>query len=221
MIAGEACRSATRSDAISMGQPGKKGQGMCDGRCHCCCCKRHDDAGDGIGGLLVLLLAGVGLTAHGAYWLALMVADWLSAAGTVLAEYQTEILCVALGAVLVDLCLVTRKYAGHVAKIPLRRLPAGSHARRSDRLPTALGAACRRLRSQRACARANCSRPRARHRRGDWRRALAVRRRTGHFSMAVLVFGRGRPLIRWAGGCYGSVGARRPATSSRKCTESP
>jgi hypothetical protein len=107
-----------------MGQPGKKGQGMCDGRCHCCCGKRHDDAGDGIGGLLVLLLAGVGLTAYGAYWLGLMVADWLSAAGTVLAEYQTEILGVALGAVLVDLCLVTRKSAGHVAKIPLRRLPA-------------------------------------------------------------------------------------------------
>jgi len=97
---------------------------MCDGHCHCCCCKRHDEAGDGIGGLVVLLLAGLGLTAYAAYWLGLMVVDWLSAAASFVAEYQTELLCVSLAAILVDLCLITRRFAADVAKLPLRRLTA-------------------------------------------------------------------------------------------------
>ena len=53
-----------------------------------------------------------------------MVVDWLWAAASFVSDYQTEILCVSLGATLVDLCLVTRRMAGHVAKLPLWRLPA-------------------------------------------------------------------------------------------------
>jgi len=97
---------------------------MCDGYCRCCCGKRPDEAGDGIGGLLVVLLTSLGLTACVAYWLGLMVADWLSAAASFFTAYQTEILCVSLGAILVDLCLVTTRVAGHVAKLPLLQLPA-------------------------------------------------------------------------------------------------
>jgi hypothetical protein len=103
---------------------------MCDGRCHCCCCRRHDEAGDGIGGLLVLLLAALGLTVYAAYWLGLMVVEWLSAAASVVSEYQTEILCVVLGTILIDLCLVARRFAAHVAKLPLRRLPAALRSTR-------------------------------------------------------------------------------------------
>jgi hypothetical protein len=50
-----------------------------------------------------------------------MVADWLSAAASFLTAYQTEILCVSLRAILVDLCLVTTSVA---AKLPLLQLPA-------------------------------------------------------------------------------------------------
>ena len=97
---------------------------MCERHCRCRCCKRPDEAGDGIGGLLVVLLTSLGLTACVAYWLGLMVADWLSAAASFLTAYQTEILCVSLGAILVDLCLVTTRVAGHIAKLALRQRPA-------------------------------------------------------------------------------------------------
>ena len=97
---------------------------MCEGHCRCCCCKRPDETGDGIGGLLVRLLTGLGLTAYVAYWLGLMVGGWLSAAVSFVTEYQTEILCVRLGAILVDLCLVTTRVAGHIAKLALRQRPA-------------------------------------------------------------------------------------------------
>jgi hypothetical protein len=114
---------------------------MCDGRCHCCCCRRHDEAGDGIGGLLVLLLAGLGVTVYAAYWLGLMVVEWLSAAASVVSEYQTEILCVVLGTILIDLCLVARRFAGHVARLPLRRLPAALRSTRAADAQPRLGRA--------------------------------------------------------------------------------
>ena len=107
---------------------------MCDGHCHCCCCEHRDEGGDGIGALLVLLLAGLGLMAYVANWLGLMVANGLSAAWSVAAQYQTELLCVSFGAILIDLCLLTRRIAEEFARVPLNalgatlrsRLPAGA-----------------------------------------------------------------------------------------------
>jgi hypothetical protein len=108
---------------------GKKGQGMRDGHCHCCCCKHHDEGGDGIGALLALLLAGLGLMAYVANWLGLMVANALSVAASVVGEYQTELLCISLGAILIDLCFLTRRIAGDVAKVPLKTLGATLRSR--------------------------------------------------------------------------------------------
>jgi hypothetical protein len=108
---------------------GKKGQGMCDGHCHCCCCKHHDEGGDGIGALLALLLAGLGLMAYAANWLGLMVANGLSVAASVVGEYQTELLCISLAAILIDLCFLTRRIAGDVAKVPLKTLGATLRSR--------------------------------------------------------------------------------------------
>jgi hypothetical protein len=91
--------------------------------------------------LLVLLLTSLGLTAYVAYWLGLMVVDWLSAAAAFVAEYQTEILWVSLGAILVDLCLITTRVAGYVAKLPLLQLPAALGSTLASGAPHWLGRA--------------------------------------------------------------------------------
>ena len=165
---------------------------MCDGHCHCCCCKRHDEAGDGIGGLLVLLLAGLGLTAYAVYWLGLIVVDWLSAAASFVAEYQTGLLCVSLAAILVDLCLVTRSFAAQVARFPLRRVPAALRS-------TPLAGAPHWLRRVRL-------------------RGVESLGRSGLQSLTAAAGSRQGELLRAASLMSSGV---RGATSSRKCTGSP
>jgi hypothetical protein len=148
---------------------GKKGQGMCDGHCHCCCCKHHDEGGDGIGALLALLLAGLGLMAYVANWLGLMVANALSVAASVVGEYQTELLCISLGAILIDLCFLTRRIAGDVAKVPLKTLGATLRSR----LPAFAPGIFRRARLQQVAKRLG-GQEAAHHKRARRSRARAI-----------------------------------------------